>query len=125
MRWHEPDDARVSSPESVRGSGCNPPGLLGNSPGLLGKTRPFVSRSHGSFRQLRTCRNVDAGRQWAITGLMYCSKKHRYSTRLTRSLFPRRAFGPWPDSFTSASLQVRPTRVPNSRLVQAYASRQT
>jgi len=29
------------------------------------KTRPFVSRSHGSFRQLRTCRNVDAGRHWA------------------------------------------------------------
>ena len=29
MRWHEPDDARVSSPESVRGSGCNSPGLLG------------------------------------------------------------------------------------------------
>ena len=28
-RWHEPDDARVSSPESVRGSGCNSPGLLG------------------------------------------------------------------------------------------------
>jgi hypothetical protein len=24
VRWHEPDDARVSSPESVRGSGCNP-----------------------------------------------------------------------------------------------------
>jgi hypothetical protein len=23
------------------------------------KTRPFVSRSHGSFRQLRTCRNVE------------------------------------------------------------------
>jgi hypothetical protein len=33
------------------------------------KTRPFVSRSHGSFRQLRTCRNVGAGRQWA-------SKRH-------------------------------------------------
>jgi hypothetical protein len=29
------------------------------------KTRPFVSRSHGSFRQLRTSRDVDAGRQWA------------------------------------------------------------
>jgi hypothetical protein len=28
----------------------------------------LVSSSHGSFRQLRTCRNVDAGRQWAITG---------------------------------------------------------
>src|SRR2546428_1210760 len=28
-RWHEPDDARVSSPESVRGSGGNSPGLLG------------------------------------------------------------------------------------------------
>src|SRR5215831_7990963 len=30
-RWHEPDDARVSSPESVRGSGCNSPGLLGEA----------------------------------------------------------------------------------------------
>src|SRR4029077_9816316 len=29
VRWHEPDDARVSSPESVRGSGGNSPGLLG------------------------------------------------------------------------------------------------
>src|SRR6201987_484339 len=28
-RWHEPDDARVSSPESVRGSGGNSPGRLG------------------------------------------------------------------------------------------------
>src|SRR6266403_3966211 len=25
VRWHEPDDARVSSPESVRGSGWNSP----------------------------------------------------------------------------------------------------
>jgi hypothetical protein len=33
-------------------------------PTLL-KTRPFVSRSHGSFRQLRTFRKVDVGRQWA------------------------------------------------------------
>jgi len=31
VRWHEPDDARVSSPESVRGSGRNSPGLLGIS----------------------------------------------------------------------------------------------
>src|SRR5258707_256706 len=29
------------------------------------KTHPFVSRPHGSFRQLRTRRNVDAGRHWA------------------------------------------------------------
>jgi hypothetical protein len=38
MRWHEPDDARASSPESVRGSGCNSPGLLGLgafSPGTI------------------------------------------------------------------------------------------
>jgi hypothetical protein len=32
------------------------------------KTRAFVSRSHGSFLQLRTCRNVNAGRQWAKSG---------------------------------------------------------
>jgi len=38
MRWHEPDDARVSSPESVRGSGCNSPGLLG-----------LVAFGHGIF----------------------------------------------------------------------------
>jgi hypothetical protein len=28
-RWHEPDEARVSSPESVSGSGRNSPGRLG------------------------------------------------------------------------------------------------
>jgi hypothetical protein len=56
---------------------------------------------------------------------MYCGKKHRYSTRLTRSLFPAVHSALGPTLCTSASLQVRPTRVPNSRLVQAYASRQT
>src|SRR6516225_5301369 len=39
MRWHEPDDARVSSPESVRGSGCNSPGLLGHSPFRCGAAK--------------------------------------------------------------------------------------
>ena len=39
MRWHEPDDARVSSPESVRGSGCNSPGLLGGSARSRGRSR--------------------------------------------------------------------------------------
>src|ERR1700752_42912 len=29
VRWHEPDDARVSRPESVSGSGRNSPGRLG------------------------------------------------------------------------------------------------
>src|SRR5262249_2472176 len=29
VRWHEPDDARVSRPESVRGSGRNSLSLLG------------------------------------------------------------------------------------------------
>ena len=47
MRWHEPDDARVSSPESVRGSGCNPPGLLGNPPGLLGNPPGLLGNSLG------------------------------------------------------------------------------
>jgi Type II/IV secretion system protein len=27
--WHEPDESRGSSPESVSGSGCNSPGRLG------------------------------------------------------------------------------------------------
>src|SRR6202008_3972093 len=35
VRWHEPDDARVSRPESVSGSGRNSPGRLGQVPGRV------------------------------------------------------------------------------------------
>src|SRR5262249_56548051 len=54
-RWHEPDDARVSRPESVSGSEWNSPGRLGNSSGLLGSSRSaFRSRSGKiEFVQLR------------------------------------------------------------------------
>src|SRR5215469_11440164 len=34
-RWHEPDDARVSSPESSSGSGCNSPARLEQNIGTL------------------------------------------------------------------------------------------
>ena len=46
----------------ARGNICDGPASE-----TLHKTRPFVSGSHGSFRQLRTCRNVDAGQHWATT----------------------------------------------------------
>src|SRR5215831_10280594 len=35
VRWHEPDDARVSRPESVSGSGRNSPGRLGRLHGRV------------------------------------------------------------------------------------------
>src|SRR5215469_2383357 len=35
VRWHEPDDARVSRPESVSGSGRNSPGRLGRPRGRV------------------------------------------------------------------------------------------
>jgi hypothetical protein len=53
-----------------------------------GKTRPFVSRSHGSFRQLRTCRNVDA-REPIVQ--KYLRPRAITSDDKLRFLYPRRS----------------------------------
>src|ERR1700693_4952906 len=49
MRWHEPDDARVSSPESVRGSGGNSPALRGvcSRQTMPAVTAAFAESGHG------------------------------------------------------------------------------
>ena len=50
MRWHEPDDARVSSPESVRGLGVK----------LPGPTR-LVSRGSPVQTAVRNCTRDEGG----------------------------------------------------------------
>jgi hypothetical protein len=44
---HEPDDARVSCPESVSGSGCNSPGRLGTGSTLKKCRERVVTRRAG------------------------------------------------------------------------------
>src|SRR5439155_10649433 len=76
LPWRLSDDG-----PRVRGSHRDGP-----SSETLHKTRPFVSRSHGSFRQLRTCRNVDAGQYWAKTCREYLQQPGRGPFRLLAKL---------------------------------------
>ncbi len=50
--WHEPDESRGSSPESVSGSGCNSPGRLGLAVTFRGPTLPGIAliRTHVAQR---------------------------------------------------------------------------
>ena len=41
--WHEPDESRGSSPESVSGSGCNSPGRLGLGVQFPGATHLVIT----------------------------------------------------------------------------------
>src|SRR5271155_4586219 len=49
VRWHEPDDARESSPESVSGSGGNSPGLPGiqRQRNMSAAAAAFIASGHG------------------------------------------------------------------------------
>src|ERR1700756_352187 len=64
VRWHEPDDARVSRPESVSGSGRNSPGRLGQVPRRVYAEVPLgsgVSRSGATEGVPDRGRAFDAG----------------------------------------------------------------
>src|ERR1700758_718345 len=53
-RWHEPDDARVSRPESVRGSRCNSSGLLGTASSMDEKDERKRTSDQASKTPLKT-----------------------------------------------------------------------
>ena len=89
VRWHEPDDARVSRPESVSGSGRNSPGRLGQVPRRVHAEVP----QEGAIREDKAAIGAGVSRSGATEGVPDRRRPPDAGSRPYADIDPSEVFG--------------------------------